>query len=388
VIGALCQTDPVRAFAFLLTIKEAVYRDRMAGAVLEAVARKDGRQAMTLLESLPVGQTRIQALRRIATGWIESGPDELMAYMAGMLPGPDRDALVGAVAWESNRLPAASLTQVGSWMLQGTSGGEPPGQFRGFMSNFAGRDRAAALKFAQSLEGSLRSQALAGVLCQWAESRPQEAAEWASAAGDGPGMDKVLVELSGAWARRDPAAALVWARGMTAVDAKDKSVANVLWHWARSDPRRAATEVASLAGDARDAAVEKVATSWAETEPAEAANWTVTQPDSKRRTQALGQLMVTWAAANPVAASQWLGKQAAGPARDEMVARFSYQSAYLDPDSAMEWAASVGDAGRRVGSMQDVASQWMQNDPAAAREWFRSASLDAATRAALARTIK
>jgi hypothetical protein len=143
--------------------------------------------------------------------------------------------------------------------------------------------------------------------------------------------------------------------------------------WAESSPQDAANWISTLNGDPalKASASVQVAKAWAANDPAAAATWAAQQdlqnadPNSTTPNgQLLASAIQSWAGYDLDGPGQFLNQLPASPTKDSSVAIFAMSSTSEDPQSAMQWVNTISNDQTRQGATIGVALQWMQQDPA------------------------
>ncbi len=143
--------------------------------------------------------------------------------------------------------------------------------------------------------------------------------------------------------------------------------------WAQTSPQDAANWVAGLTGDPalKTSASIQVAKAWAANDPAAAATWAAQQdsqnadPNSATPNgQLLASTIQNWASYDLDGPGQFLNQLPASPTKDSSVAIFAMSSSSEDPQSAMQWVGTITNDQTRQGATIGVTLQWMQQDQA------------------------
>ena len=162
--------------------------------------------------------------------------------------------------------------------------------------------------------------------------------------------------------------------GLAPGQTRDDAYTELAQRWAESSPQEAANWVESMAGDAslRSSVGMQVAKIWAENDPSSAATWaakvdamTSLQDPGNQGTS--GQLLATairaWTAYDLDNVGSFLNLLPSSPTKDPAVAIFALRSSQEDPSSAFQWVNSISSDDMRMGMTVGVALEWMQQDP-------------------------
>ncbi len=253
-------------------------------------------------------------------------------------------------------------------------------QSAGFMAGavakeWAKKDPAAALEWAQGLRDGLRGGALGSIIGSMAIEDPAKAAEKVASLKLDAGDDRkgVYGQVAQSWAARDPQAALEWAGSLPAGAEKEEATRRSLDSWANSDPTAAAAHLDSLSDAAEKQKLMGAVTGpWARRDPAGTAEWLTQQPEGKGREEGTRNVMWMWTATDPTAASTWLNEQPSGSSKDEGIVTLANQTFANDPEAAMAWNATISDPLKRGIQLKSGVQNWMKKDEAAARQWVES----------------
>jgi hypothetical protein len=207
--------------------------------------------------------------------------------------------------------------------------GVRPDELRTAAASFAIDDRAAAKRWAESLTGPARAEALKGVAYGWATLDPQAALAWAveqkedgeslaaptdeatrKAEPEDSGAHTLQIAAAQAWLRMDQAAAQAWVDARPAGPLRDRLVLTAgRWSW-RNDPKLA-REAASIfqrmpkeqmdSDMLGDVAMGLVANGYPE-----ATAWVLALPDVPGKEWALGSTLGIWSSEKPAAVLAWM----------------------------------------------------------------------------------
>ena len=335
--------------------------------VIATLAESDPQKAATLALEMP-GRIRMLTARQVAEQWVQSDPDGLMAWLAGLPQGYVRTEVLTDIS--------RSLAQANPQKAAELLGSLPPSRRTHFLddiaSSWAQDDLAGALDWAGRLEGKERKFALISICQQWAETDPKAAAVYIQKA-----RPDVLYTVGWHWGVNDPQAAIEWANQSAKGEARDDMLNGIFRAWGTRAPLDAANYVASLpAGSLHDSAAERVVSSWAENDPRAAALWAMSIPEGQARRVAFQNIVLEWGKNDFNATADWLKTLPQGDSRDTAMVTFA-ENCLKDyaPPTALEWAQSISSQGIRDNITRKIAKEWLKEDESAARTWLATSSL-------------
>lgn len=271
VLAGLGKKDPARAVGLAREMANTREQQAIYSLLFDQAVHTDIRTALNLLELVPEGQSRDNALRAVAAGW--AGQDVLAAL----------DWAQGL----SN--PAERATAVEATLI-----------IR------AKRDPRRTVDLAQQLlTGDALERALTEAMKNLTEQDPQAAGEVVMRLPEGVVKTRFTLEVVRALAQQQPATALAWINSLPPGQVQQLALNNVLDFWSANDPRSAAEYVAQMPGGPdQDLAAAHLAKSLGATDPASAVRWAASLQGSAR-TAAFVSIASGWAQKDPSAATRW-----------------------------------------------------------------------------------
>lgn len=286
--------------------------------------------------------------------------------------------------------------------------------FHKYVTDWVGREPAAALEWAQALPGaSERRRAMDAVLKGLITTDP--AAALREIAHAPPGYSRfqrtaeAVVALSGA----DPETALQAANALPNSAERRHALAALAGNLAARDPSAALSIMSGLGWKTAGAAAGWIysggegepqtghlepdrhapepaanpVSALARTAPQETLEALKTAPEAASHAF---NLMYTWAGNQPEAASAWLARQPAGDFRDHaikgLVSSLTHSRVAPDYDAALQWAAAASPEARTQMMIQPLL-QWRQKEPEAARAAFEALPLTETERQQLSSSL-
>jgi len=169
--------------------------------------------------------------------------------------------------------------------------------------------------------------------------------------------------------------------GLAPGQTRDDAYTELAQRWAETSPQEAANWVEAMAGDPslKSSVGMQVAKVWAENDPAAAATWaakvdamtSLANPDNEGASgQLLATAIRTWTAYDLDNVGSFLNLLPSSPSKDPAVAIFALRSSQEDPSSAFQWVNSITSEDMRMGMTVGVALEWMQQDPGSYHEFL------------------
>jgi hypothetical protein len=271
VLSGLGKKDPARAVGLAREMATTREQQAIYSELFDQVVRTDIRTALSLIELVPQGEGRNNALRALAAGW--AGQDVLAALdWAKALNDP------------TERTTAVEATLI----------------IR------AKRDPRRTVDLAQQLlTGDALDRTLTEAMKNLVEQDPRAAGEVVVRLPDGAVKTRATLEVVRALAAEQPATALAWIKSLPPGQLQQLALNNVLDYWSANDPRSAGEYVAQMPeGPDQDLAATHFAKNFGATDPSKAVRWAESLKGSAR-TVALVSIASGWAQKDPSAATRW-----------------------------------------------------------------------------------
>ena len=208
----------------------------------------DSGQLAALLEQLPPGAMRTNALNRLGSQLAGCTRDEADAILADY-PAKEREKLQSTMLDNlTYQDPARALeiyqslpaTKVESYRLQN------------IISHLAQKDPEAALKISlESTSSQQQQQGVAAVFSQFALTDPDAARQRLSSIPPGPMYDSALSSIASAWGQTDATAALAWVDTLNG-EQHTRALNALIPSLASSDPKTAADIIGEMLATSKD----------------------------------------------------------------------------------------------------------------------------------------
>ncbi len=199
--------------------------NRLMYAVANEALRKNGPEAAaTWVNSLPEGDAKGAAMRRITQEYARKDPQAAAAWAQDYADKPYAASAIGEISGEWAETNAAAATQWLETLPEGNA------QNRGFseaLGEWEDRDPDAATAYLKNMSDSpQRDAAIAGFTRGYAWQDPQAAIQWAGNISDPQLRTRSLIRVGYAYHRRDPENARVWLEnsGLTPAQQREAKV--------------------------------------------------------------------------------------------------------------------------------------------------------------------
>lgn len=137
--------------------------------------------------------------------------------------------------------------------------------------------------------------------------------------------------------------------------------------WAASDPQAAAAWVETIAGRERHRIASSVFNRWIYYDPEAAADFYSRTGDPR---SAVSRIVLAWGDRDPVATGDWLRRQPKETVNDAARGVFASLVAESHPETALEWANTISDAKVRRNSFEEIAFYYVTGDLDAAKKFI------------------
>ncbi len=206
------------------------------------------------------------------------------------------------------------------------------------LSDWAAVDPAAALAFAETLDGQQHFAAISSVFTAWFKKDRAAAQAWLDHLPPGERRNAAEHGMLNALAAENPAQALEMLKHNPALG--NRGAWNTFFNnLAAHDPRKAIELALSLS-------------------------------PGKNQADAISALASSWGLSDPVAALSWVKQLPAGPTRQQALGRTLSMLAWKDPAEAVKVAMEELPSGwQKYNAVSQALGKWMEKDAAAARAW-------------------
>ena len=219
-VGGSDRSELVSELAGAAAIGSLKNRSRALEDILAKAGLEDVQKALAWANALPDGPMKKAALAKIMERW-------------GQLDGP------GAVAYAAQLYAETGNASLIREALKGWATKDPKSAYQ----------QAAELGLSNGLQRDIRY----GLMQQWAEQNPNDAAGYALTNRNPENWGGIVGTVAEEWAKQDPKAAVTWAASLTSGKDKKGAIYEAISSWADEDVSAAATYVtAQPSGEGRD----------------------------------------------------------------------------------------------------------------------------------------
>ncbi|MCF6313587.1 MAG: hypothetical protein L3J39_14165 [Verrucomicrobiales bacterium] len=326
--------DPLAAVKQAERWPNGVAKDRALIRIAEKWARlaEDPEVAAAWVESLPEGETKIEALQRVSYYLVKKD-------------------LAAAMRW------AEGLSEKGARAVKSR-----------MIFHWPSRDIEEAVAWVEGWSDVVdKNTTLISLARRWAESAPEDASQWVEGWYDGEDKNRAMVEVAYLWSRfkkyQEVSAAAVWIDGWPDGKVKDKARKRVVSSWSYRDYKAAAMWIDKWSeGRIKWEAAKGVAERASGYEPQWVAAWVKTWADEKYQRQAYLYLIREWARKDPMEAAEWAGSLDDGDIKLEVYRKLVVNWSHAkDVDGAVKWVESLTDGVYKKAAIQGLIRKWVFN---------------------------
>lgn len=263
-------------------------------------------------------------------------------------------------AW-ADTAPAEALNEVGQ------AGWTSLGNTMSFkLGEWAQKDYAAALAWAQQAPEHLRAQSLETVVGSLVHKSPQEIQSYIDAQPPGPVKAEAVSALVSRLATNKDYTGVAEAIGAAPEEVKAKLLATY-YPVLRHNEHAAALEEVIRTAPVTDESREKLTLMLSGMGDARSAALLASLPDGAVRPQAWENVTKEWSRRSPVEAGDWVAALPPGDGRDHAISGLvTGILADSDAPAAWEWGATISAPEQRLQTLARVHAAWSAEDPATA----------------------
>ncbi len=404
--------DPQAALAAAQSLDSSNLRRDAINQVLSTWALGDDpKAALDAAKALNLGSQLNGVLQGIYLSWAQHDPTGAFAALDQVTNINTRNNLAG------NILQAMSETDPNGalkLMLTLPAGAQnaPPYPVNYIFSRLTMEDPAAAVQALGQLQGGqMRERAVTCIACDWADSDPQGAINWANnlsnpadranalynavrhSSGEDPvaaandlkmipnvnQRNQAMNEVLDHWTDADPAAALKWAQNNTTGNAQNMAMNQIVQHVAGTDPLGALAIIQQMPPNPQNNNLTfQTIGQWSQSDPAAAMAWANSNLSGADQTTATGIAVLGLIQTDPAAGGQYVDSMTNNPQRNNLINQVATSMAHTDIDGALAWinaAPNITDATRN-NAISGVLNQLVQVDPMAAAAKLASLNID------------
>ena len=344
-------------------------RRQLIRAAAPGFAKAKPAVGLALIQSLPVGEDRQQAIGLFAFAWAKEDANAAFKWARELPAGSERERALNSVLPE---LAAVNPNAVAEHYLAELADVERDFEFQRFFRDFATRDASAATAWMRKFRNvETRNWALRELAHKTAPAAPIEAIALAKEISEPDAREFALSAVLSIWAGKDPTAAAAHVAKLPAGREHDRFLVSVTGSWIANDLPAAAAWVLSLpAGQGSDDAYRIVINAYVGKNPAQAAAFVEKLPVSEQNIRVLYAVIIGWSKIDLDACAAWVEKLPTPSVRQTAYRALAEQALSVNPARAAAFAEnSPPDASRYDDIRIKVALKWAETDPAAASTW-------------------
>lgn len=378
---------------------------------------EDFSQTAKMIQNLPEGQSKDQAIRELTHRWVRVDASAAVSWIRQLIAGPVRnEALTMALSEMSRTAPRVALALsrqesdvslqrqldeaiFRSWVEVDPKSAavavmelQAPDQRRAVLNQivekWASRDFISARAWVLGLpEGLAREEATKSLLPKFASLDAPGAAALVASWPSAKFKNESLGTIASIWGAKDINGAVAWARNLPEGAGKQNAFAALGPMWAEVAPQAVAEYARSLpVSNGRAQLLESTASQWARNNPSGAVAWAKQMPEGEDRDRFVGGVAATLAQTSPAQAADLVTTMIGeGYFQGEAIANVTGQWAQSSPAEVAEWAKNFPDGPLRERAMDQVMTQWAKQNAPAAEAWLKGLppgpAADSATRA-------
>ncbi|MDC0088366.1 hypothetical protein OAI07_02370, partial [Akkermansiaceae bacterium] len=322
------------------------------------------------LEGLPMGE-RMMVSFLLFSQWGETDALAAMDYTSKM--GRMGRFMSGSVlkSWASSD-PEAAAAYYTSNEDSAINGGRGAAAIA---TEWAKKDKDAALAWALSQNEQDGSMALIGVFNQIALSDPVEAVSLLGSISDEDSRVSVQKRVALQWGKEDWAATEAWVLSLPA-DQQSDTMDYALRGLSDADHLAAAEKFTSLANvEGLEGTMEAIARDWSATDPAAASAWVLENGTIAAQKESIGSVVRSWARSNKEEAYEFVTAQGVGEVRDAAASSYINSNFNGDTNENLALAETITDVDSRTRAIGVSVSGWLREDKEAATAYVNESPL-------------
>lgn len=203
--------------------------------IIKAIVATDPARATELLQRMPAGRERGQALDAVIPHILAQGNEKARQWLEAI---QDDRLFVGAMSRVAGQFAVSDPKMAADWLLANSQDAAKQG-INQVMSNWASKNPEAATSFYRSLPaGEIRTRALGGMVESLAGKNARQAADLIDA-NPGDVDDRIIHQFTWQAFESDPALATGYISRMSDGQGRDRAYQEAIGYWLQSDPAAA-----------------------------------------------------------------------------------------------------------------------------------------------------
>lgn len=209
IVNGYAEKDPVGAFNYALNLPENLRSDRQMKAMAlnrsieSLLAKGEVQTAMNLVQNLPEGNIRNQALNQFVGEWARQDPQAALKWTEALSNEGDQRMLRRSLmrSWAETDPQSAA-----NWLAQ------------------------------QNVPESDMAGLVTGLIARWSEYDTEASAQWLNQMPPSPEIDRAVAVYTAQVAADDPEGAMSWAVSITDENLRNRLMSRVASEWKEADP--------------------------------------------------------------------------------------------------------------------------------------------------------
>ena len=318
VASKFAKGDIAAAIGFLEGRSASKLYDEMGRRMIRYWAESDPVAAAEWVEGNAKGAGRIGAIQTVAVAWANQSMSGAVDWLKGLPKGEEQQAGLLSAAYEAARTEPIEALRL-AVELPATQGRED--LVKHAVAQWGTTEPQAAAEWANQIgEEELRDRALAAVTTAWGATDPVAAAGWAvQAIKAGKPQEDAVVGIVQQWVQKEPEEAAAWVLKFPEGNVRNSAMENLTLLWADQDLEQAGNWVQGLEASAsRDLAMGAYVRKLGLMFPEVAVAWAEEITNEGTRNAQLEAVAENWMARDEAAARAWVAQS---PLSEEAKAR-------------------------------------------------------------------
>ncbi len=232
IIAAWAGKDPAAAEQWAKENFKGEGSNPWMAAVIRGLAATDLAQASRLVEGMPSGRERGDAIDAITRALFVDGTDAALAYPATIL---DPELRAGFIDNIARRLASKNASMAADWLASNPDADVQSRTARAVGEALAQQDPAQAAAWLKKLSPDAQSEAARGIIPRMSSGDITGTAQWVSSLNGIPNYDRVVEEFVWSCDQRAPEQSAAWIQGVANEEQRTRLYHRMLGEWARRD---------------------------------------------------------------------------------------------------------------------------------------------------------
>ncbi len=327
VAGLWADADPSAALTWLDKNTSGSTHDAAVSEVLGKIVNLDPEAAMAYIVQMAPSALSEKYLQDSLANWGKQDPAAAMAWAQANLSGNAQDTAFAAVL---PLLVQANPMAAMDYVRQLAMGATRDKAIASLAASMAREDIQGAINWVRNLpdtvSGTARSNALAGIINTWAKADPASAAAFVRDNNQNTNYNALAGNLAQNWAKTYPKEALAWAETLPG-EARESTVGAALVGMAVSDgPGAWANAIEYWRTEGYTNQFQGIIYAWSRTDPAASAQAMASLPEDtlgQVSTNTANFLITEWMSSDPAIATEWVKHLPPGSLHDAALARYN-----------------------------------------------------------------